>query len=117
MDLTVVNHEATFALHRQTPGITIFRLVLAPDPQHHFAQLVLNHWSALQHLSGDKFLLVAFQRPPEWAETFKSDGKHELGKYFEQTWQPWPGAAADTADIRQRGDSLRSGQHAGSKLN
>lgn len=95
---------ATLDLIKRFPDVAVYGLLLTHDPKHPLSQLVRERWTELHHLTGQKFLLVAFQPPDEWSDHLKNFWKKQLGDSYEQTWQDWQkgldfGVAYDYLDL------------------
>ena len=56
---------ATMEMIKRCPDAAVYGLLLTHDPKHPLSQLVRERWTELHHLTGPKFLLVAFQPPDE----------------------------------------------------
>ena len=94
--------EATTRLLARLPDVAAYGFFLIPDTRHPAAAVLRDRWSELDHRSGNRFALVAFQPPAAWAKSLTDRWRADLGPEFEQAWQDWqdgyglePGAAYD----------------------
>jgi hypothetical protein len=71
---------------RQYP---VYGLLLTPDADHAFTKMITARWDDLHHMTGNKFLLLAFQPPGTFSREFKSSWQRELGKGFDAVWGKW----------------------------
>jgi hypothetical protein len=70
-------------------GFNVYGMLLLSDPNHPLSKAVSDHWNQLHKLTGDKFLLVAFQPPPKLSDSYKDYWKAALGDSFEKVWAEW----------------------------
>ncbi len=80
--------------------VNVYGMLLLGDPNHPLAKAVTDNWYDIDKLTGKKFLLVAFQPPPKFTDSYKDYWKAALGDSFEKTWAVWqkeyePGMAYD----------------------
>jgi len=90
--------NATLELMAKCPGAIAYGMLLLGDPRHPMAELVRERWSEINNLTGDRFILFAFERPAEWTQSYLRFWREKLGDDFRRTWKQWqeaeePGAA------------------------
>ncbi len=109
------SQEATTQLLARLPDVAAYGFLLIPDSQQPAAAVVRDRWSELDHRSGNRFALVAFQPPAVWARALVERWKTDLGPDFDPAWQDWqdgyglePGAAYDYLDYFQTEPPLRA---------
>lgn len=100
--------EKTKDLLRQLPQAKVFGLLLSADTKSSLAEVVRTRWSELHHLSGDEFVVVAFDAPKEWTPLMEEYWKNQLGDHFDEVWGDWQkgrgleaGAAFEWRDLFQ----------------
>lgn len=93
---------ATDTLLAKLPDVAIYGFLLCADPQHPLNKVVSERWSELDHRSGERVAIVAFEPPKEWAEGIVERWRLTFGDKFDETWADWergrglePGAAFD----------------------
>src|SRR5262249_5095341 len=74
---------------RAVPGVSVYGLLLTDSADHPICHLIRQRWNELHHLTGSKFLLIAFEAPKEFTAGFKADWKRLLGDKFDETWKYW----------------------------
>ncbi len=109
------SREATTRLLAQLPDVAAYGFLLTPDLRHPAAAVVRDRWSELDHRSGSRFALVAFQPPATWARSLVDRWRADLGPDFDQAWQDWQdgygleaGAAYDYLDYFKTDPPLRA---------
>jgi hypothetical protein len=65
----------------------IYGMLLSNNLPHNLSQVVDNNWMEIHKMTGDEFLLIAFQAPKEWNEHYKDELKKIVGDSFEQYWK------------------------------
>lgn len=78
--------EKTLELLKKVPDVNIYGFLLTMDVKHPVSQMVSERWYELHDLTGPNFLLLAFNPPSEWKDSFKDYWKEKLGKEFEDVW-------------------------------
>jgi hypothetical protein len=68
---------------------SVYGLLLIADPAHPMAKLVVSRWDQLNHMTGERFLLLAFQTPESYSKDFEDGWRKELGGEFAQIWDKW----------------------------
>ncbi|MDD2462980.1 MAG: hypothetical protein PHI97_03215 [Desulfobulbus sp.] len=81
--------EKTKELLRQLPLAKVFGLLLSADTKSALAEVVRTRWSELHHLSGEEFVVVAFDAPNEWTPLMEEYWKQHLGDRFDEIWGDW----------------------------
>ena len=87
------------------PNVKVYGLLLSADSKSALADVVRTRWSELHHLSGDEFVVVAFDPPPGWADGLEDYWHKQLGEGFDALAAEWkahpiaPGAAFDWRDL------------------
>jgi hypothetical protein len=76
------------------PNVKVYGLLLSADSKSALADVVRTRWSELHHLSGDEFVVVAFDPPHEWADGLEDYWRKQLGEGFEELKKAAPGAGA-----------------------
>ena len=109
------NVETTTRLLSRLPDVGAYGFLLTPDPDHPFAGVVRDKWSQLDHRSGGRFALVAFEPPAQWAAAIIDRWRATLGADFDATWADWqqsyglePGVAYDYVDYFRADPPLRA---------
>ena len=90
--------NVTIELMKQLTNVTAYGMLLLDDPKHPMAELVRERWSEINALTGDHFMVFAFERPAEWTKNYLQYWQAKLGPDFKTTWKKWqdppdPGAA------------------------
>lgn len=100
--------EKSKELLRQLPQAKVFGLLLSADMKSSLAEVVRTRWSELHHLSGDEFVVVAFDAPKQWTPLIEEYWKNQLGDRFDEVWGNWQkgrgleaGAAFEWRDLFQ----------------
>jgi hypothetical protein len=83
------NPVETRELLDQLRKYPVYGLLLTPDANHAFTKMTTARWDELHHMTGNKFLLLAFQPPATFSREFKSSWQRELGKDFDAVWSKW----------------------------
>ncbi len=83
------NPEKTKELLGRLSNVKVYGLLLSADPEGSLAEVVRTRWSELDHLSGDEFVVVAFDAPKEWTPGMREYWRRELGDRFDQVWGDW----------------------------
>jgi hypothetical protein len=65
----------------------IYGMLLSNGSTHNLSQVVDNNWMEIHKMTGDEFLLIAFQAPKNWNEHYKDELKQIVGDSFEQYWK------------------------------
>lgn len=81
--------EATKELLGRLSDVKIYGLLLSADSNGALAEVIRSRWNELHHLSGDKFAVVAFDAPKEWAPAIEAYWRCQLGEQFETVWADW----------------------------
>jgi hypothetical protein len=88
------------------PNVKVYGLLLSADPKSALAEVVRTRWSELHHLSGDEFVVVAFDPPQGWADGLEDSYRKQLGEGFDELAAEWkktraltPGAAFEWRDL------------------
>jgi hypothetical protein len=75
-----------------------YGLLLIADPAHPMAKLVRGRWDQLNNMTGERFLLLAFQAPESYSKDFEDSWRKELGGEFAQVWDKWNKEKASSND-------------------
>jgi hypothetical protein len=76
----------------------VYGLLLIADPAHPMAKLVRGRWDQLNNMTGERFLLLAFQPPEPYSKDFEDGWRKELGGEFAQVWDKWNNEKASSND-------------------
>lgn len=70
----------------------VYGLLLAPDVNDPFSKMIAARWDDLHHMTGENFLLLAFQPPESFSHEFEAAWRRELGADFHKVWGKWQDA-------------------------
>src|ERR1035438_8597254 len=70
MPLVEGEDNVTLELMKQFSEVTAFGMLLLGDPKHPMAEVVRERWSEISNLTGNRFILFAFERPAEWTKSY-----------------------------------------------
>jgi hypothetical protein len=80
-------------LLKKVPGVAIYGFLLTSNPENSLSQLIRKRWYELHNLSGlegqNLFLLVVFEPPVEFFDSFKTYWTQQLGESFEKIWKEY----------------------------
>src|ERR1043166_6498834 len=85
----IANEISTFDFLSLVPGVEVFGFLLCSSADDSLSKMIQARWLDLHHLTGDKFVLVAFQTPEGVEDQFKAYWKKRLGSAFTRAWKDW----------------------------
>lgn len=78
--------EDILELLSKIPDVSIYGVLLTRNIKHPLVQMLRERWYDFHKLTGPKFLLIVFEPPDEWRESFKNYWKGKLGEDIEKVW-------------------------------
>lgn len=83
--------EDILDLLEKIPDVAIYGVLLTRDIKHPLVKMLRKseRWYDFHKLTGPKFLLIVFEPPGEWRESFKNYWKDKFGEDFEKIWDEW----------------------------
>lgn len=81
--------EDILDLLKKIHDVAIYGVLLTRDIKHPLVQMLRERWYDFHKLTGPEFLLIVFEPPDEWRESFKNYWKGKLGEDIEKIWDEW----------------------------